>query len=107
VSRARWVEPSAWLPACGALTDWPGTHCKSAPGHPGAHVPGAVLASSKSRPTLAEQEVLANLLRTGVAGNARVMSACERKGWATYDVGTGKQAITDVGHRVLREAAAR
>jgi hypothetical protein len=59
------------------------------------------------RPTLAEQEVLANLLRGAIPGNSRVFNACERKGWATYDVGTGRCSLTDAGYRVLQQAASR
>lgn len=57
------------------------------------------------RPTLREQEALANVLRTGstsIAGTARTL---QRKGWIRY--ADSRTVLTRRGLAVLREAAAR
>lgn len=61
------------------------------------------------RPTLSEQEALANLLRIGRPGNVgrSVAYRLVSRGWATYTVRTGAWTLTELGYGVLRKAAAR
>lgn len=60
------------------------------------------------RPTLSQQEALANIMRIGrPLGSSQTWAALKRNRWATYDVRTGSFHLTDEGLQVLREAAAR